>query len=377
MSRSALLHNPAANGGKPMQLRTVVNDTRGHVAELLAKALNKEALDQDITAADKERMVAFLKTYGDLNSDMFYKGSQRAGLKTAPGAAGEVGTAFDPVDMSALLSLDMWNGALFEESIDMQATMFQPKGGMDRIPAAFARALGPSVIKRGCEVKQIRKTASGVRVSYKDQNNGKESVVEAAYCISTIPLPVLAKIDGDFSPAYKAAIGRAIGRESVKVGWQAPRFWEGPQYQIYGGISFTKAANALVWYPSHGMHTPKGVMLGAYSGNPALTSLSHTDQIEYTRKVIDQMHPGCGALLEKPLRVQWAKTPYSMGIYVSTTPADYDLLGSPDGPIYFAGDYLAHVGAWQEGAMRSAHRTIAMLDATHRKGQPVTAFRVQ
>jgi len=33
------------------------------------------------------------------------------------------------------------------------------------------------------------------------------------------------------------------------------------------------------------------------------------------------------------------------------------------------------VGAWQEGAIRAAHRAIVMLDAQHRKGQPVTARR--
>jgi monoamine oxidase len=37
---------------------------------------------------------------------------------------------------------------LFEESFDFQATMFQPIGGMDRIPMAFARELGPAVALR-------------------------------------------------------------------------------------------------------------------------------------------------------------------------------------------------------------------------------------
>jgi monoamine oxidase len=78
-SRSALLLNPNANGGKPIQMRTAINDTRGHVSELLAKAINKGALDAELTADDKQRMVAFLKTYGDLSSDLFYKGSRARG----------------------------------------------------------------------------------------------------------------------------------------------------------------------------------------------------------------------------------------------------------------------------------------------------------
>lgn len=382
-SRSALLLNPTANGGKPIQMRRAVNDTRGHVSELLAKAINRGALNQELTARDKERMLVFLRTYGDLSPDLFYKGSQRAGLKTEPGAGAEVGSAYDPIDMSVLLDEDMWNGMLFEEVSDMQATMFQPKGGMDRIPAAFARALGPGVIRRGCEVKQIRKTPTGVRITYRDRARGADAVIEAAYCLSTIPLPVLAKIDADFSPGHRNVITQTPYRDSIKIAWQAPRFWEGPQYQIYGGLSFVKGANGLVWYPSYGMHSKTGVLLGAYVGGAQaaqLAAMTRGEQIEYTRRIIDQLHPGSGKLLEKPLQVQWAKVPYNLGIGVgweSDADPGYTLLGQPDGPIYFAGEYLSHVGAWQEGAIRASHRAIAMMDAAHRKGQPVTAYRVQ
>lgn len=375
-SRSGLLMNPAVNSGKPLQQRTMINDTRGHVAELLTKAIDKGALDQELTGLDKERMLAFLKQYGDLSADRIYKGSQRAGLRTEPGAGDAVGSAHDPLPMKLLMDMDMWNGVLFEEMPDMQATMFQPKGGMDMIAKGFEKALGPSVIKRDCEVRQIRKTGSGVRVVYRNKASNRDETVEGAYCISTIPLVVLAKVDGDFSPAYREVIQTTGYRDSVKIGWQSPRFWEGPEYKIYGGISFVKAASSLVWYPSYGLHSKKGVLLGAYTSDPALAGLTPGEQIEYTRRVIDQLHPGCGRLLEKPIHVQWAKVPHSQGIYISWSDGrGYPLLSEPDGPIYFAGDYLARVGAWQEGAMRSAHRTIVMLDAAHRKGSPVTAVR--
>jgi monoamine oxidase len=382
-SRSAMILNPSANGGKPIQLRRAINDTRGHVSELLAKAINKGALDQELTGQDKQKMVAFLKTYGDLSPELFYKGSQRAGLKTEPGAGDEKGSAYDPLDMGLLLDENMWNGVLFEEVIDMQATMFQPKGGMDRIPAAFAKALGPKVIKRRCEVKKIRKRpGGGVAITYRDQGLGKDVVLDADYCLSTIPLPVLAKVDADFSPAYATAIARTPYRDSIKIAWQAPRFWEGPRFQIYGGLSFVNAPSNLVWYPSYGLHSKTGVILGAYSGGAAadeFARLPRAEQIEFTRKVIDQLHPGCGQLLEKPLQVEWAKIPHSLGIgvgWASEDEPDYHLLGQPDGPIHFAGEYLSHVGAWQEGAIRAAHRAIVMLDAQHRKGQPVTAARM-
>lgn len=40
-SRSAMLQNDAVFGGKPIRLAQAVNDTRGHVAELLAKCVQK------------------------------------------------------------------------------------------------------------------------------------------------------------------------------------------------------------------------------------------------------------------------------------------------------------------------------------------------
>jgi monoamine oxidase len=65
-SRSSLLQCDSLNGGLAVQQRQVMNDTRGHVAELLAKSINKQALDDDLSKEDKERMLEFLRKYGDL-----------------------------------------------------------------------------------------------------------------------------------------------------------------------------------------------------------------------------------------------------------------------------------------------------------------------
>ncbi len=40
----------------------------------------------------------------------------------------------------------------------------------------------------------------------------------------------------------------------------------------------------------------------------------------------------------------------------------YPVLLEPDGPYYFACEYLSFVNGWQEGAVRSAHYTLARLD---------------
>src|ERR1700737_3323212 len=54
-SRSSLLQCDSLNGGQTVEQRQVMNDTRGHVAELLAKSSNAPALDELLTKEDKQR----------------------------------------------------------------------------------------------------------------------------------------------------------------------------------------------------------------------------------------------------------------------------------------------------------------------------------
>ena len=57
-SRSTLLQNDKANGGKPVPQRKAINDTRGHVSELLSKCIAHGALDSELTKEDRERMTS-------------------------------------------------------------------------------------------------------------------------------------------------------------------------------------------------------------------------------------------------------------------------------------------------------------------------------
>jgi monoamine oxidase len=371
-SRSALISNPAANGGKPLEMRQAANDTRGAISELLAKAIDRGALDQEITGADKERIFAFLKQYGDLTPEKLYKGSSRSGYARRPGAGDETGVVRDPVSLDVLLDMDLWNGVLFEEIIDQQATMFQPVGGMDAIPKAFAKRLGDA-IHYECEVTQIRRTAKGARVEYRHKPSGALKTIEADYCITTLSSPVLRKIPADFSPAHRDAIAGIEWQDSVKIAWQSRRFWE-QEYDIYGGISWIKGITNMVWYPSAALFSDQGIVLGSYSSGDngaKLAALPLPEQFETTRAVVERLHPGHGKELGRPMGINWAKVPYSLGESARYRPgqvAEYQALNTPDGPFFFAGDYLSKVGTWQESAMTSARRTINLIDQ-HRRAR--------
>jgi monoamine oxidase len=374
-SRSSRLQADVAFGGKPIEQRQAINDTRGALSELLAKATNRGALDQDLAPGDKERLLAFLRGYGDLAADMTYQGSERSGLAVLPGAADQVARKRAALKLHDLLGDPSMPMTLFEEIFDMQATMFEPVGGMDRIPMAIGAAIKSPILK-GAEVRRLVQGPSKAEVHYVDRASGTAHRIEADHLIVTLPLPVLAKLDVGVSAPYKAAIARAVYDVSAKVAFESPRFWEAEG--LYGGLSFPAGDTGLVWYPSSGYFTPTGVIIAAYtSGSKAKRFQSHpiAEQIELARGAVERLHPGHGKDLGAPAVVNWTKVPYSLGPWsrwggpAEMDPeggpggdlADYALLNQPDGRIWLTGAHLSQEPGWQEGGIMAAHRTIAML----------------
>lgn len=365
-SDSALLQSDDVFGGKPIQERQAINDFRGHIAELLSKAIDRHALDRELTPDDRERLVAFLRDYGDLSKDNLYQGTERAGYKVLPGPYDQVGVRRDPLSLRDLLHDTDLTHMMYDDMIDMQATMFQPVGGMDRIPAAFHRSIR-SPILLGAEVSGIHQSADKVEIIYLDRSNGHTHKLSADYVVCTIPLPVLASIDTNFSPQVKQAIAGAKYDHAAKVAFEAPRFWEAEQ--IYGGLSFGGPATGSVWYPSTGYQSARGIILGAYiAGKPAeaFESLPIAKQIDMARSAVDKLHPGHGSDLSAPVAVDWSRIPYNLGpwIHWSDSLSDtnaYRLLNQPEGRVYFSGAHLSQLPSWQEGAVLAAHRTIALI----------------
>ena len=370
LCRSAFMRTEKVHGGQPFRISQAMSDTRGHMTELLTKAINRGRLDDQLSLDDRDRMVDFLRIYGDLNHDGEYRGSTRAGYKVTPGAADRKGVALDPLSMHELLDADLWIAVLFDEFVDWHATMLQPVGGMDRIPNAFETRLG-AVIKRAQAVQSVQHTARGVRIVHRDTHTGALHKLDADYVICTLPFNILAGIENDFAAPVQTALQRIKYDHSLKIAFEAPRFWE--DQHIYGGISYVKNDTGLVWYPSHDFHAPRGIVLGAYANGEAakrLGALPLAARIAAARASIEQVHPGCSESLEHGLNVTWAQIPYSLGPWVlpwdgaeGNTEEDFKLLNQPAGRVYFASANLSQMPGWQEGAVLSAHRAVEMLAA--------------
>lgn len=369
-SRSAYIMGP---DGQRIRLRAAVNDMRGYVSEMLAKALDQGALDKIVTPADKAKLAPFLRAYGDLDESGSFKGTGRSGFEQYPGAGLQIGTPVKPVPFDTLLDNPQEPMSLFDEYFYMQATMFEPVGGMDMLHKAFNAALKrPAVL--GAEVVEIGQTPKATRVVYRDRASGVTQTVTADYLISTIPFPVLARIKTDLPPRIKATIAAVKFDHSNKIGFDAPRFWE-TEDQIYGGLSFVGGETGLVWYPSTGFFTDRGMLLACYaSGDVAAEAEKKpiATQIADARAVIDRLHPGHGKDLANPVCINWHKVPFNLGPWPAWSSRsgrqeedidsdDYKTLLKPQGRIYFAGAQLSQTPGWQEGGIQSAWMVTAAI----------------
>ena len=366
-SRSALMQAPDLNGGKAVTQRRVVYDSRGQISSLLAKCMQKGMLDSDMTADDREKILTFLRSYGDLQTNYSYTGSERSGFTVFPGAGASVPAPLPPLSMHEMLDANLWRGMLSEDVIDWQATMFEPIGGMDHIPKAFAAKLGP-IVRYGAQVERIRQSSSGVTVSYKDPDTNRRETIQAEYCICAMPFSVLKSLDTDFTPEVKTIIDGSVYASAYKIGWQSRRFWEQDD-NIYGGLSYLKNTVSIVWYPSYKMFSPTGVIIGGYADEheTAFGDLPSVQaKLDASRAAIELLHPGRGKELKDPIYVSWGQIPHNLGSWIrslggSSERASYDRIIQPDRRVYFAGDHTSEIVGWQEGAALSALRCIRQI----------------
>jgi len=360
-NRAALLHSSTAFGGQPQLARRVIADTRGHIARLLATAINQNALDQELSATDKSNILAMLGDFGDLGPGFEYTGSARAGFPGQENVGSrQRGERLTVLDLQTLVADAFWQQRQdFAQGLEQQPTMLQPAGGMDRIASAFEAQVQQALIYEA-RVTEIRKLANGVRVVYEDAS-GAQASIESDHCVCTIPATVLRSIPGDFSSAHSAAISAFQYTPAVKVAFQSRRFWE-QGHNIYGGISWTTQDMTQLWYPSHGLGRASGVIVGSYifggAAGTSLTNLSPAQRINTTSSQAANLHPEFSTEVDRGISVAWRKIPFQLGAWGISDPG---ILLTADDRIYFAGEHLSILQGWQEGAILSAYHAIDLV----------------
>ena len=357
-NHAALLHSTTAFGGQPQIMRRVRADTRGNIARLLSLAVNQNALDQELTAADRGNILNMLRQYGDLDSAGNYVGSERAGFPGQENVGSrQRGELVTPLQLQTLIADIFWQQRQdFGEGLNQQPTMLQPVGGMDLIARAFETRVMNDITYEAI-VTEVRKIANGVRIGYTDRF-GTPSSIDADYCLCTIPATVLRSIPNDFAAAHQSAIANFNYASAGKIAFQSRRFWE-QDHNIYGGISWTTQSITQIWYPNAGFGRDNGVIVGSYvfggaAGNN-FANQSPQQRINTTLAQANNVHAQFGNEAMRGISVAWPKIPFQLGAWGTSDPG---ILLTPDENIFFAGEHLSILQGWQEGAILSAYHAI-------------------
>ncbi|OON62155.1 monoamine oxidase [Massilia sp. KIM] len=344
-------------------------DMRGHVAELLAKSVRGSQLDTLLTRDDQALLLDYLAHEGALSkSDLLYRGRNGRGWAVNPGAGLKPGTPSDPLAFRDLLASKVGLVYSAVQEYPMHATMFQPVGGMDQIPQAFAKRLGKAV-RYQAEVQSIRQGQGKVTVNYKDLASGRLASTSADWCLCTVPLSVLRGIDTDFSDGFKAAIKAVPYAPVGKIGLQMKRrFWEEDDH-IYGGHVLTdmKGIN-VISLPSGNWQQKKGVVLGYY--HYALdaieaSALSPAERAEFAMAAGEKIFPAYRDAYENAFSVAWHRVQYNLGGWADWNEAArksaYPVLLEGQDRVLLAGEHLSYLTGWQAGAIESAWQQIEQL----------------
>jgi monoamine oxidase len=357
--------------GKVRPGRHMAYSFQARTAELLTKAISQGALNSAMPKDELDQFKGFLQFFGFLDDKGVPRANGTFGYSDWPGAYDDPGKALDALTLrESVPSRAAGFPHIFQSIIDMQPTMMQPVGGMDRIAHALYLAVKPCV-RLNEPVTAVRRDGAGVRIEH------RSGATRADYAVVTLPAHLLERVLNDFSPAKKAALKGINYLRSAKVAFEAPRFWEDDG--VYGGLAWTDRLNENVIYPSSGFHGPRGVIVGAYVAGwthpdtpEAFTKLPIAEQIRISAGSIEALHPGKSRLLDSPVAVDWGQVPYSEGVGAlwgdgpgvdeRRTGAYLELL-KPEGPIVFAGEHLSYIGLWQEGSALSAHEALKLIQS--------------
>jgi monoamine oxidase len=255
-------------------------------------------------------------------------------------------------------------------------------GGTDRLPQAFASALGGR-IRYAAAVTRIVHEAGAVRVVFRQQ--GSEQSLAADRLICAVPCPALRRIR--FGPELPESRRRILERLDynpvTRVYLQVKRrFW------LDGGV----AGNAFTDLPiqlvsEHPFARPADQDAGAaarrgilecHVKGPAAVRLAEMDDASRLALAVDhleQVHPGFRKLYETGASVSWGSDPWAGGGYAWWKPGQLTEwmpeLATPVGRVHFAGEHTSLLARTMEGALESGNRAAREVHLAPRPASPL------
>ena len=263
-------------------------------------------------------MIGFLRSFGSIGAkaDGFkYTGTDgRRGYEVEPGAGMEGGTTAPPYALSDVFASGVGNYFSFEFGWDQAMMMFQPVGGMDRIPYAFAKAIGPEKFVYGAKVLGLRNTSTGVEVTY--STGSRPKVLTADYAICALPPHIAATVPSNLPTEIIAALQYARPTNAGKLGIEYGRRWWELDHRIYGGITNSNLDTVNMWYPSTGFHGERGTVIGYYNTGANATAYGALSPAARLERALAQGTKIHGNVYSKDVKasfsVDWMGTEHSL-----------------------------------------------------------------
>lgn len=181
-NKAAWVQDDNVLGGKRIRNRELSTNVRGFMAELMAKAMQDGDLDQPFSDDEAGIILSIIRTFGDLDRDLKYTGSARAGY--ASGDYVTHTTQHEMINIRDILRSRAIRSVISENEGETGPMLMQAVGGNDRIPYGFVRQMEDK-IKFRAMVTAVELTDKGVTVEY--DYDGQRQSIDADYCFNSIP----------------------------------------------------------------------------------------------------------------------------------------------------------------------------------------------
>jgi monoamine oxidase len=230
---------------------------------------------------------------------------------------------------------------------------FHLKGGNQELPTAFAKRLGSRVMLHH-PVIAIRRSDTGVTVTYKAYGYDEEKEMNCDILVNCIPLPVFRNIPVTpaLSPEKQYIVDNLTFSSHPFFVFEAEsKFWLDDGFKSIN-MEFEHPDISSIWQETNEVDSTR-IILKAYGPG----GLSSQRVLAAFRKV----YPGKRDTIVQALTVDWTTDKYAPTCEMEAFPIGemhrfWPEILMPEGRIYFAGTYADNMSRGMESCIRSAQR---------------------
>ena len=244
-----------------------------------------------------------------------------------------------------------------------EKTWYTIKGGMKRLPEAFAAELSGKIRYR-TPVVEIKTDHTSAAVTFMDLETKTYKEIKGDHVICAIPFTMLREIKGveHFSVGKQKAIRELPYSSIARVYLQCKsrRPWTD---QNWKGVLYTTDLPIMnVMDSTFRQPGTRGILHAFMSGNQARTvrAKSQSERIQFAIEEMKKIYQEIEVENKHCTSKCWDEDEWSRGACAYFKPGQMHQLtpyiASPEGRVYFAGDHTSTWSGWMQGALQSGHR---------------------